>query len=64
MSRTVVDLDDGIVAEAMRLYGVTTKAAAVRAAMEDAVKRRLHGVSGALNGDGVEAAHRRARRSR
>ncbi|GAA3374360.1 hypothetical protein GCM10020367_37960 [Streptomyces sannanensis] len=41
MSRTVIDLDDEIVAQAMRLYGVTTKAAAVRAAMEDAVKRRL-----------------------
>ncbi|SEQ52050.1 type II toxin-antitoxin system VapB family antitoxin [Streptomyces radiopugnans] len=41
MSRTVIDLDDGTVAEAIRLYGITTKAAAVRAAMEDAVKRRL-----------------------
>ncbi|RKN06287.1 type II toxin-antitoxin system VapB family antitoxin [Streptomyces radicis] len=41
MSRTIIDLDDEIVAEAMRLYGTRTKAAAVRAAMEDAVKRRL-----------------------
>ncbi|MCP3819864.1 type II toxin-antitoxin system VapB family antitoxin [Streptomyces sp. A3M-1-3] len=41
MTRTVIDLDDKVVEEAMRLYGVTTKAAAVRAAMEDAVKRRL-----------------------
>ncbi len=41
MSRTVIDLDDEVVEEAMRLYGVRTKAAAVRAAMEDAVKRRL-----------------------
>ncbi|MDT0341990.1 type II toxin-antitoxin system VapB family antitoxin [Streptomyces litchfieldiae] len=41
MSRTVIDLDDEIVEEAMRLYGAKTKAAAVRAAMEDAVKRRL-----------------------
>ncbi|WP_243741033.1 type II toxin-antitoxin system VapB family antitoxin [Streptomyces sp. 8K308] len=35
MSRTVIDLDDEIVEEAMRLYGVATKAAAVRAAMEE-----------------------------
>ncbi|MER6994677.1 type II toxin-antitoxin system VapB family antitoxin [Streptomyces sp. NPDC000410] len=41
MSRTVIDLDDEIVAEAMHLYGTTTKAAAVRAAVEYAVKRRL-----------------------
>ncbi|ONK11103.1 type II toxin-antitoxin system VapB family antitoxin [Streptomyces sp. MP131-18] len=41
MSRTVIDLDDEIVEEAMRLYGARTKAAAVRAAMEDAVQRRL-----------------------
>ncbi|MFC1417659.1 type II toxin-antitoxin system VapB family antitoxin [Streptacidiphilus cavernicola] len=41
MSRTVIDLDDEMVEEAMRLYNVRTKAAAVRAAMEDAVKRRL-----------------------
>ncbi|MFE4174672.1 type II toxin-antitoxin system VapB family antitoxin [Streptomyces sp. NPDC056909] len=41
MSRTVIDLDDEIVEEAMRLYGAKTKAAAVRAAMEDAVRRRL-----------------------
>ena len=41
MSRTVIDLDDEMVEEAMRLYSVKTKAAAVRAAMEEAVKRRL-----------------------
>lgn len=41
MSRTVIDLDDEIVAAAMRLYGTKTKAAAVRAAMEEAVKKRL-----------------------
>jgi Arc/MetJ family transcription regulator len=41
VSRTVIDLDDEIVAAAMRLYGTKTKAAAVRAAMEEAVKRRL-----------------------
>jgi Arc/MetJ family transcription regulator len=41
MSRTVIDLDDRIVAEAMRIYGTTIKAKAVRMAMEDAVKRHL-----------------------
>ncbi|MGW0606227.1 type II toxin-antitoxin system VapB family antitoxin [Streptomyces sp. NPDC002644] len=41
MARTVIDLDDDIVTEAMRLYGTKTKAAAVRAAMEEAVKYRL-----------------------
>ncbi|GAA4667080.1 type II toxin-antitoxin system VapB family antitoxin [Streptomyces buecherae] len=33
MVRTVIDLDDEIVEQAMRAYGVKTKAAAVRAAM-------------------------------
>ncbi|MFC8530227.1 type II toxin-antitoxin system VapB family antitoxin [Nocardia sp. NPDC057227] len=41
MARTVIDLDDEIVEQAMRVYGVTTKAAAVRAAMEEGVKLRL-----------------------
>ncbi|MDX2699506.1 type II toxin-antitoxin system VapB family antitoxin [Streptomyces ipomoeae] len=41
MSRTVIDLDDQMVAEAMRIYGTTIKAKAVRMAMEDAVKRHL-----------------------
>ncbi|WP_233580838.1 type II toxin-antitoxin system VapB family antitoxin [Streptomyces triticirhizae] len=41
MARTVVDLDDNMVAEAMRIFGTRTKAKAVRLAMEDAVKRRL-----------------------
>ncbi|MEU4232082.1 type II toxin-antitoxin system VapB family antitoxin [Nonomuraea sp. NPDC052129] len=41
MSRTVIDLDDEMVAEAMRIYGSKTKAKAVRMAMEDAVKRHL-----------------------
>jgi Arc/MetJ family transcription regulator len=41
MSRIMIDLDDRIVAEAMRIYGTTTKAKAVRIAMEDAVKRHL-----------------------
>ncbi|OMI33363.1 type II toxin-antitoxin system VapB family antitoxin [Streptomyces sparsogenes] len=41
MSRTVIDLDDEMVSEAMRIYGTKTKAKAVRMAMEDAVKRHL-----------------------
>jgi Arc/MetJ family transcription regulator len=41
MARTVIDLDEDIVAEAMRIFGTKTKAKAVRLAMEDAVKRRL-----------------------
>lgn len=31
MARTVIDLDEEIVEQAMRVYGVKTKAAAVRA---------------------------------
>ncbi|MFD3518029.1 type II toxin-antitoxin system VapB family antitoxin [Streptomyces sp. NPDC058657] len=41
MSRTMIDLDDEMVAQAKEIYGTKTKAAAVRAALEDAVKRRL-----------------------
>jgi Arc/MetJ family transcription regulator len=41
MARTVIDLDDEIVEQAMRVYGMKTKAAAVRAAMEEGVKLRL-----------------------
>ncbi|MFF6825671.1 type II toxin-antitoxin system VapB family antitoxin [Streptomyces longwoodensis] len=41
MARTVIDLDDDMVAEAMRIFGVRTKAKAVRLAMEYAVKRHL-----------------------
>lgn len=41
MARTVIDLDETMVAEAMRIFGTKTKAQAVRLAMEDAVKRRL-----------------------
>ncbi|MFJ2767491.1 type II toxin-antitoxin system VapB family antitoxin [Streptomyces sp. NPDC087300] len=41
MARTVIDLDDDMVAAAMRIYGTKTKAKAVRMAMEDAVKRHL-----------------------
>lgn len=41
MARTVIDLDEEIVEQAMRVYGVKTKAAAVRAAMEEGVRLRL-----------------------
>ncbi|MEB8338609.1 type II toxin-antitoxin system VapB family antitoxin [Streptomyces endophyticus] len=41
MSRTVIDLDEAMVTEAMRIFGTKTKAKAVRLAMEDAVKRHL-----------------------
>ncbi|MFE0422788.1 type II toxin-antitoxin system VapB family antitoxin [Streptomyces sp. NPDC058953] len=41
MTRTVIDLDDDMVTEAMRIFGTKTKAKAVRLAMEDAVKRHL-----------------------
>lgn len=41
MARTVIDLDEDMVAEAMRIFATKTKAKAVRLAMEDAVKRHL-----------------------
>jgi Arc/MetJ family transcription regulator len=41
MARTVIDLDEDMVAEAMRIFGARTKAKAVRLAMEDAVRRHL-----------------------
>ncbi|MEV5430267.1 type II toxin-antitoxin system VapB family antitoxin [Streptomyces sp. NPDC052701] len=40
-ARTVIDLDEDVVAEAMRIFGTRTKAEAVRLAVEDAVKRHL-----------------------
>ncbi|AEM85821.1 MULTISPECIES: type II toxin-antitoxin system VapB family antitoxin [Streptomyces] len=53
MSRTMIDLDDEMVEHAMRLYGVKTKAKAVRMAMEEAVKRRLRqeGIDAIKSGD-------------
>ncbi|MEV8021180.1 type II toxin-antitoxin system VapB family antitoxin [Streptomyces sp. NPDC054871] len=41
MARTMIDLDDEMVTQAKEIYGTKTKAAAVRAAVEDAVKRHL-----------------------
>jgi Arc/MetJ family transcription regulator len=37
----MIDLDDEMVERAKEIYGTKTKAAAVRAAVEDAVKRHL-----------------------
>jgi Arc/MetJ family transcription regulator len=41
VARTVINLDEDMVTEAMRIFGTKTKAKAVRLAMEDAVKRHL-----------------------
>jgi Arc/MetJ family transcription regulator len=38
VSRTVIDLDDEATAELMELYNVKSKAAAVRRAIDEAVK--------------------------
>lgn len=40
MARTVIDIDDDMLAEAAEIFGTTTKVATVNAALEDAVKRR------------------------
>ncbi|WP_329567577.1 type II toxin-antitoxin system VapB family antitoxin [Kitasatospora sp. NBC_01266] len=40
MSRTVIDVNDEMLAEAAKIFGTTTKVATVNAALEDAVKRR------------------------
>ncbi|MFJ8471579.1 type II toxin-antitoxin system VapB family antitoxin [Kitasatospora sp. NPDC094011] len=39
MARVSADIDDGLLAEAARILGTTTKAATVRAALADVVKR-------------------------
>ena len=39
MSRTMIDLDDALVAEAAALFGTSTKVATVNAALADAVNR-------------------------
>ncbi|MET8698180.1 type II toxin-antitoxin system VapB family antitoxin [Kitasatospora sp. NPDC004723] len=38
MARTVIDLDDDLLAEAQQLFGTTTKVATVNAALLEAVK--------------------------
>jgi len=40
MARTVIDVDDVMLAEAAEIFGTTTKVATVNAALEDAIKRR------------------------
>ena len=40
MTRTVINLDDDLVAQASEIFGTTTKVATVNAALKDAVDRR------------------------
>ncbi|WP_326599316.1 type II toxin-antitoxin system VapB family antitoxin [Streptomyces sp. NBC_01803] len=40
MTRTVVDIDDELLAQAAEVFGTSTKVATVNAALEDAIKRR------------------------
>ncbi|MFF1905829.1 type II toxin-antitoxin system VapB family antitoxin [Kitasatospora sp. NPDC058218] len=40
MARTVIDVNDELLAEAAEIFGTSTKVATVNAALEDAVKRR------------------------
>ncbi|MFJ6770942.1 type II toxin-antitoxin system VapB family antitoxin [Kitasatospora sp. NPDC091257] len=40
MARTVIDVNDELLAEAAEILGTTTKVATVNAALEDLVKRR------------------------
>jgi Arc/MetJ family transcription regulator len=40
MARTVIDVDDQMLAQAAEIFGTKTKVATVNAALEDAIKRR------------------------
>lgn len=40
MARTVIDVDDALLAEAAELFGTKTKVATVNAALQDVVNRR------------------------
>ncbi|MFE6866919.1 type II toxin-antitoxin system VapB family antitoxin [Kitasatospora sp. NPDC057692] len=53
MARTVIDLDDDLLAEAQRLFGTTTKVATVNAALLEAVKlaRRIELADAIANGE-------------
>ncbi|MFF4299011.1 type II toxin-antitoxin system VapB family antitoxin [Streptomyces vinaceus] len=53
MARTVIDLDDELLAEAQRLFGTTTKVATVNAALLEAVKlaRRTELADAIANGE-------------
>jgi Arc/MetJ family transcription regulator len=73
MSRTVIDIDDEMLAEAAKIFGTTTKVSTVNAALEDAIKRRkreeffawldeggLPDLTGLVEGDPDERATRKA----
>ncbi|WP_445394950.1 type II toxin-antitoxin system VapB family antitoxin [Streptomyces sp. LE64] len=53
MARTVIDLDDELLAEAQRLFGTPTKVATVNAALWEAVKlaRRIELADAIANGE-------------
>ncbi|GHE58833.1 type II toxin-antitoxin system VapB family antitoxin [Streptomyces vinaceus] len=53
MARTVIDLDEDLLAEAQRLFGTTTKVATVNAALLEAVKlaRRIELADAIANGE-------------
>ncbi|MFI9275104.1 type II toxin-antitoxin system VapB family antitoxin [Kitasatospora sp. NPDC052896] len=53
MARTVIDLDDDLLAEAQRLFGTTTKVATVNAALLEVVKlaRRIELADAIANGE-------------
>ncbi|MFJ8437768.1 type II toxin-antitoxin system VapB family antitoxin [Kitasatospora griseola] len=53
MTRTVIDLDDNLLAEAQRLFGTATKVATVNAALLEAVKlaRRIELADAIANGE-------------
>jgi Arc/MetJ family transcription regulator len=40
MARTVIDVDDQLLAEAAEIFGTSTKVSTVNAALLDAIKRR------------------------
>lgn len=40
MARTVIDVDDALLAEAAEIFGTKTKVATVNAALQDVVNRR------------------------
>ncbi|MGW1145650.1 type II toxin-antitoxin system VapB family antitoxin [Streptomyces sp. NPDC002454] len=53
MARTVIDLDDELLAEAQRLFGTPTEVATVNAALWEAVKlaRRMELADAIANGE-------------
>ena len=74
MARTVIDVNDDLLAEAAKIFGTKTKVATVNAALEDAVKRRkreeflnwlaeggLPDLTGPVEGAVVETEHVRDR---